>query len=84
MFTLLVFLPRKAYHKIVCTCTGFPLNLLTSDAVNSFELRPFHAGGGSSYRNMDDGNDAYFQPLASGDFGLDEEEARSPASLNGH
>ncbi|BDA42979.1 Vacuolar protein sorting/targeting protein 10 [Coccomyxa sp. Obi] len=41
-------------------------------------------GGGSSYRNMDDAADAYFQPLASGDFGLDEEEARSPTSLNGH
>lgn len=29
-------------------------------------------------------DDAYFQPLASGDFGLDEEEARSPEPLNGH
>ena len=28
--------------------------------------------------------ESFFQPLAGGDFGLDEEELREPASLNGH
>ena len=36
-----------------------------------------HAQGGFE-------RESFFQPLAGGDFGLDDEELREPAPLNGH
>ena len=41
-----------------------------------------NAGVPQAYGGFD--RDSYFQPLAGGEFGLDEEELREPAPVNGH
>ena len=42
----------------------------------------FNAGVPQTHGGFD--RDSFFQPLAGGEFGLDEEELREPAPLNGH